>query len=434
MSAYGGAARSERSAAERPVDERAPSPSGEARELLGGPSEGRSGSDSRADVAMLEPVSGHGGIEYYGFGLAEALGRLGTRVVLHTCDETAPPAAASFDFAASYRGIFGTDPAWQRGARYLAGTVRALGSARRQGASVCHLHLFHAGPLQLFDALVARALGFKVVATVHDVSALSDRRPWPDLARRTFAAADRLIAHNPSTRDEIRRILPASPPIDVIPAGTPEWTLRDLPSRESARDDLAIPQEAELVLSFGHVKQSKGIELLLRALASLRERRPRAMLLLAGRAAPEAVTALRDQIRALGLDGRCRIIADFVPHARVPFLFAAADLAVLPYRRSYQSSVLLLAMACGLPAVASDLPGMRDTITDGESGFLFTAGDEGALATAIERALADRVRTAEIARAARGLVTTRHAWPAIAEQTLDSYRTASPSRERRRSA
>jgi glycosyltransferase involved in cell wall biosynthesis len=386
------------------------------------------GEAARLDVAMLEPVSGHGGIEYYAFGLAEALGRLGARVAVHACDETPAPAHPSFDFAASYRGIFGADPAWRRGARYLAGTARALRSARRRGAAVCHLHLFHAGPLQLFDALAARAFGFEVVATVHDVSALADRRPRPDLARRTLAAADRLIAHNPSTEEEIRRVLLPGrvPPIDVIPAGAPEWAARGLPPRDRARDDLAIPRDAELLLSFGHVKQSKAAELLLGALAVLRRRRPRAMLLIAGRAPPEAAAALDGRIRALGLGDACRASFDFVPRDRVLDLFAAADLAVLPYRRSYQSAVLLLAMACGLPAVASDLAGMRETIDDGRTGFLFPSGDRDALAAVLERALVDRDRSREVARAARALVASRHAWPAIAEATLRCYRAASP--------
>lgn len=430
MTRRSGAARAALTADEADAQEGADRP---ADALVAEAARERTSSGGVVDVAILEPVSGHGGIEYYGFGLAESLARLGLGVELHVCDETTPPPTASFAFAPTYRGVYGTDPAWRRGARWIAGTVRALRSARARGAAVCHLHLFHAGPLQLFDAIAARRLGLRVVATVHDVAALADRRPRPDLARHAFGAADRLIAHNPSTRDEIRRLFPgACPPIDVIPAGAPEETSRDLPTRESARGALGLPRDAQILLSFGHVKQSKGLDGLLHAVAALRRSRPNAILLVAGRAHPEAAAALRERIRGLGLTDACRLLLEFVPHEEVPALFAAADVAVLPYRRAYQSSVLLLAMACGLPAVASDLPGMRDTIVEGETGFLFPAGDDGALAAAIDRALADPARRASIARAARAVVATKHAWSTIGEQTLDCYRAATATGDMRR--
>jgi D-inositol-3-phosphate glycosyltransferase len=75
---------------------------------------------------MVEPVGGHGGMDYYDFGLCEGLSKTGTQVTLYTCDETRQGDVASCETRLPYRRIYGDDPAWLRGLRYLQGSIEAL--------------------------------------------------------------------------------------------------------------------------------------------------------------------------------------------------------------------------------------------------------------------------------------------------------------------
>src|SRR5215210_6470284 len=109
---------------------------------------------------MVEPVGGHGGMDYYDFGLCEGLVGAGVEITLYTCDETPRVDEVPCNVRIPYRRIYGGDPAWLRGARYLRGSVLALLVARLGRARVAHLHFFHVGPLELSNVMLAKLLGF----------------------------------------------------------------------------------------------------------------------------------------------------------------------------------------------------------------------------------------------------------------------------------
>jgi len=73
-----------------------------------------------------------------------------------------------------------------------------------------------------------------------------------------------------------------------------------------------------------------------------------------------------------------------VPDEESELYFKAADILVLPYTRVSQSGVLFLGYAFGLPAIATDVGGLRDDIIEGETGFLCRAGDPDDLADTIQ--------------------------------------------------
>lgn len=102
--------------------------------------------------------------------------------------------------------------------------------------------------------------------------------------------------------------------------------------------------------------------------------------------------------------------------------FRLADVFVLPSRREGLPVALMEAMSCGLPCVASRLPGATDTlVTDGVSGRLVPVGDVDAFAHAIAGMLRDPARATAMGVAARQIVLDRFASDKIAERWLRSY-------------
>ena len=102
--------------------------------------------------------------------------------------------------------------------------------------------------------------------------------------------------------------------------------------------------------------------------------------------------------------------------------FRLADVFALPSRREGLPVALMEAMACGLPAVASRLPGSTDTlIDDGISGRLVPAGEVAAFASAIAEIVKDPARAAAMGAAARQVILDRFASPAIADRWLRAY-------------
>lgn len=375
-------------------------------------------------AVVVEPVGGHGGMDYYDFGLCGGLAGAGVDVTLHTSDETSWRSEA-FGIETSYRGVFGSDPAWRRGLRHLGGTIRALLGARLGGTRISHFHFFHVGPLELFGVLLARSLGIKVVVTAHDVRPFVERLSVPWMASRAYGMADRVIAQSKTAEKELRALLDVPEHrIDVIPHGSYLPFVGEAPARGEARARLGLPQGAKVLLFFGQIKAVKGLDLLIVALPRVLREHPETVLLVAGKAWKDDLRRYRKQIEALGISESCVLHTRYIPDAEVAAYYAASDAVVLPYRRIYQSGVLLMSMSYGKPVVASDLPGMAEAITDGVTGYLFAAGDAGALADKLNGVLGDDRELRRTAERARRYVEEHHDWGSIGALTAACYRTA----------
>ncbi len=130
----------------------------------------------------------------------------------------------------------------------------------------------------------------------------------------------------------------------------------------------------------------KDYPTLLKALARAPET---ARLLIAG--AGPLLTELVQLAARLGLERRVRFLG-FEPN--VQRWMQAADGFVLSSRYEGLPMVLLEAGACGVPAVATDVPGTREAIVNGETGWLAPAGDADALAQAMAKLMRTPTRGA----------------------------------------
>lgn len=373
-------------------------------------------------IAIIEPVGGHGGMDYYDFGLGGGLAAAGIDVVLHTCDETVITPDSGFAVRHSFAGIYGKAPSWKRGLRYLSGAVSAIWSAHREGRRICHFHLFHVGPRQVFNILLAKLLGRRVVITAHDVESFVESLEVPAFSRWVYRQADRVIAHNKISQQElIDRIgLPAER-IAVIPHGNYLHALRPLPVQSVARASLDIPEAAKVILFFGQIKDVKGLDLLLEALPTVLKAHPDALLLIAGKPWKSDFSAYETQMVRLGIRDRCIPHIRYIPDAEVPNYYAAADVVALPYRRIYQSGVVLMAMSYGKAVLVSDLPGMTEIVSDGENGLVFRQGEPDDLAAKLNVVLADV--SARQRLGGNGFVRVRddYDWNVIGEKTKKLY-------------
>ena len=374
---------------------------------------------------MIEPVGGHGGMDYYDFGLCEGLDEAGIKVTLYTCDETLHKTGARYEVRFPYRGIYGKDPAWLRGMRYIRGSFRALMSAKLSQARIAHFHFFHVGPLELLNVLLAKLLSFKVVVTAHDVRSFAESLSIPWMVKEAYRASDLIIAQSGVSKRELTEVLgEPEAKIAVVPHGNYLHVIEEVPTRREARARIGLSKEARVLLFFGQIKEIKGLDILLRAMPRLVRKHPNTVLLVAGKVWKDDFRRYREQIDELGISDNCVLHVRYIPNSEVSYYYGAADLVVLPYRRIYQSGVLLMAMSYGKPVVASDIEGMAEMIADGDNGYLFSSGDAEALAEKLIGALSDLGELGAAGK--RGLlhVKEHHDWKQIGEMTVSCYRAA----------
>lgn len=143
--------------------------------------------------------------------------------------------------------------------------------------------------------------------------------------------------------------------------------------------------DKKLVLFVGSLKSThrhKGVEVLLRAFAQVMASVPEAILLLAG--AGDDVSLYQDQSAALGISPSVHF-AGFVPDEMLANYYSGSDICVLPSTSEAEGfgMVLIEAMACGTPAIASRIGGMPYVIESTGGGVLVEPGNAAALAEKI---------------------------------------------------
>ncbi len=233
-------------------------------------------------------------------------------------------------------------------------------------------------------AFVGRALGIPSVTYIQGLD-LYQSSTW---ARRTYIRW--ALRHSQGvaavTEDLRRRALEiADRPVAVIPHGLRLHHTHRL-SRAEARRSLGLAEERPVVLYVGRLLRIKGVGHLVRAFPQVVGSCPHALLVLVGDG--EERDALQRLARELGVAGQV-VFAGLQPHERVITFMRAADVLVLPSLLESFGIVLVEAMSCGLPVVASRVMGVPYVVEDGVNGFLVTPGDETALADRVVRLLSD---------------------------------------------
>ncbi len=208
------------------------------------------------------------------------------------------------------------------------------------------------------------------------------------------------VAVSESTRDDlIQRGLSAAD-ITVIRNGV------ELDRLQPAEARYASPG----IVYLGRLKRYKRVDLILRAVARLRERGIQVNTIVAGKG--DARTGLEAAARSLGIADRVRF-AGFASEGEKAELLSRSWAHVLTSPKEGWGIVSMEASACGTPSVVSDSPGLRDTVRHGETGYIVPHGDVDALAEALMRVMRPKNRD-RLGRAAR-LMAEEHSWRAAAD-------------------
>lgn len=199
--------------------------------------------------------------------------------------------------------------------------------------------------------------------------------------------------------------------------------LLDAPSQDSARASLGLDPDRFLVGTVTSVVDYEGLDDLLRAAALLRTRIPQLRVLVVGDGV--ARPGLEHLARDLGIEDVVTFTGR-VPREQAATWTAALDTFVIPRKdRSVTRAVTPLkpveAMAAGTPVIASDLPALRETVRDGETGLLTPPENPGALAEAIARVHREPATAERLADTARAWVREHRTWTAIAQRASTRY-------------
>ena len=183
-------------------------------------------------------------------------------------------------------------------------------------------------------------------------------------------------------------------------------------SKEEARAALGIDQEQRLVLFFGFIRDYKGLDLLIKALACKPLRDSTVKLLIAGEfyGKPEMYLSLEKE---LNLQGRILWHTHFIANNRVKHYFCAADIVAQPYKSATQSGVTQIAYHFEVPMLVTNVGGLPEMVPHMKAGLVTEPDPED-----IAAALNDFFAAALHARLKEGIKEEKHrfSWERLVER------------------
>ena len=289
-------------------------------------------------------------------------------------------------------------------ARDLSMLLRLVELIRERRPHIVHTHTAKAGAVgRLAALLAARRDPPLLVHTFHGhvlrgYFSPARERLFGRIERFLAARTDALVAVSPQVRDDLvgLRVAPAGR-FAVVRLGIDlDRRAGSSGGRDATRARLGLAPDAVVAGWFGRMTEIKRVDVLLRALARPAAAAVSLVVVGDGPLRPELEALAAD----LGITGRVRFTGferDVAP------LFAACDIVTLSSANEGTPVTLIEGLAAGLPAVATDVGGVRDVV--GDAGLLVPAGDDRALAAVLGELAGDAERRSLLG--ARGAMASR---------------------------
>ncbi|HEV2639114.1 MAG TPA: glycosyltransferase [Actinocrinis sp.] len=264
--------------------------------------------------------------------------------------------------------------------------VRAIAFLRRERPQVLVLQWWTGAVLHtyLVLAIVARSCGAKVVVEFHEAQDVGEARlplasRYTDLVgRRLLKLSAARVVHSQFDRDLIDGRYGANGTTALVPHAGYDYLPPSPPLREA-------PADAVNLLYFGIIRPFKGVEDLLAAMDLLGPARSRFWLTVVGETW-EGWELPGRLIAASPHRDRITFVNRYVTDDEAAGYFAGADVVVLPYHRSSSSGPLQIAMAAGLPVVATRVGGLVEATAHYPGAVLVHPSDPAALADGVLQA------------------------------------------------
>jgi glycosyltransferase involved in cell wall biosynthesis len=178
---------------------------------------------------------------------------------------------------------------------------------------------------------------------------------------------DGFIAMSEKVRTDLR-LFTKSKPCLLIPHPVYD-NFGDACTKEVACTRLNLDPANRYILFFGFIRNYKGLDLLLQAMAEPGMKESGIRLIVAGEYYEDKQPYL-DLIETSGIGDQLVMATDFIPDAEVKYYFSAADLVVQPYKSATQSGISQMAYHFEKPMVVTNVGGLPEIVPDGKAGYV----------------------------------------------------------------
>jgi D-inositol-3-phosphate glycosyltransferase len=377
-------------------------------------------------ILIIEPIGSHGGNDIYNKNVVMSLKKQANIFFVNLITSSLQKDFDSLDIRQMYYRIYGKSNKFIRAFRYIKGTINALIYAKQEKVDIVHLHFFGFSVLEYLNLFLTKIFfSFKVVGVVHDVESFeNDTKPN---YKKFMSLIDGVVVHTEYARQELLKNIGSkifdTSKIKTIYACDLEYST--LGSNQIdvsvARKRLNLPLDKKIILFFGQIKTVKGLEVLLNALAIACKKNNNLLLVVAGKVWKDDFSVYEKIITKHKLHDNVSLRIGFVDNEDVPLYFNAVDAIVLPYRKIYNSGVLIRAMSYATPIIASDFGPFKEFIKHNKNGLLFRTGDSEDLAKKILNAFTNAENLTNMGVEAKRMIVDQFSLNSIGKQYVNIY-------------
>ena len=283
---------------------------------------------------------------------------------------------------------------------------------------ICKFWLPFMGPALGTALRFGKRGGARVVSIVDNIIP-HEARPGDRRFARYFArAVDAFVVMSRSVERDMAGFAKADQPVIYHPHPIYD-NFGDPVPREAAVERLGLLETHRYLLFFGFIRDYKGLDVLLDAIAILKAEAPALMtttkLIVAGEfyGNRDAYVA---QIERLGIADALVLHTDFIANDEVRYYFSAADVVVQPYKTATQSGISQMAYHFGVPMIVTAVGGLPEIVPDGEAGYVVEVAPR-----AVAEAVVRFYESGNSTQLRSNVVTLakQYAWPALVEVLED---------------
>lgn len=311
----------------------------------------------------------------------------------------------------------------------LSGIFHLFRLHRKHGFDLIHTQWLL--PNGFIAAVLCRVYKLPLVITMQgsDMLVATQNPFFKSVAKWTLKQTAMVTSVTPTFLPELAALGVPEPKRCLIPNGVDPEAFASIGEKESdcmrLRKQLSIPSDAAVIFALGRVVLKKGFDILVQALPLVKQKHPNVTLIIAGDGTD--LQRLKALSKELSVSEDVRFPGT-INRTEVPAYFHLCDVFTLPAVFDPKGNVdgcpnvILEAMACGKPVVASNVSGIPIVVKNGETGLLVEAKNIAELASALIALLTDTAKREQFGRAGRQRVLNELTWTQVSQQFKDIYK------------
>jgi len=239
--------------------------------------------------------------------------------------------------------------------------------------------------------------------------------------KKLMKRSDALIAVSKYTVNELVELYGINKKkINVIYNGVDVEKFKPRSKKKELRREFGLEEDKKVVLFVGRLYHRKGLEILLHSIPPVFKEFSKVKFVISGTGFKQKELDLRKLAKELGIEEAVTFLG-YVPDEKLPRLYSASDIFVLPAKYENFPFAILEAQSTGLPVISTKVGGIPEFLVDNKNGFIIDPGNSNQLTQKLLILLQDPKLAKNMGNYGRRLIEERFDWHLITSQVIDLY-------------